>query len=224
MVKTVLLASLLLCSASLFAGPCLPGTLQNYIDLVSPCQAGARSFGGFELGPGAGFATPIDPALILVTPAGTFLAPTLFLTFNSSAGAGVVFESMFRFQAAGINLASALIGLSSPTATGDGAVTGVLDVCPDGSFLGIEPIGCPTSPATAIAFATAVDTQLRDSRNFTFSSFFDVFVDLTIDGGLQGSSTLPSASVTIGSVPEPGTLLLLACGLTVLGALHARRN
>jgi hypothetical protein len=224
MMKAFLVGAMLLSSASLFAAPCLPGTLQNYIDLGSAgCQAGALQFADFFLGEGQSFATQIDPNRILVTPGGTFLVPTLLFTLNSSASGGDLFESIFHFDVTGITLSGAAIGLTSPLATGDGAITAVLDVCPDATFIGVDPIGCPTSPGTAIAFAIADDAQLTDSRDFPLSSFFDVFVDLTNDAGLSGSATLDSATVSIASVPEPGTLLLLAGGLTILGVLRARR-
>jgi hypothetical protein len=148
--------------------------------------------------------------------------PVLLVTLNSSASFGDLFESFFRFRADGF-LTGADIGLNSPTAVGDGAVTGVLDVCPGGSFSGGQPIGCPTSPGTAIAFATDGFSGLTDSLSFGPTSFFDVFVDLTIDGGLSGSASLPSASVSIAAIPEPVTEFLIAAGLGLIGILLARR-
>jgi hypothetical protein len=59
---------------------------------------------------------------------------------------------------------------------------------------------------------------------YRISSFFDVFTELSIDGG---TTWVPSPhSVRILQTPEPGSLLLLACGvgfgMTALGC--ARRG
>jgi hypothetical protein len=107
---------------------------------------------------------------------------------------------------------------------GYGAVTGVLDVCRNASFAGGAPIGCPGPSGSAIAFTIAGDSQLSDSVSFSGSSFFDVFVDLTADGGLSGSATLTSASVSISAVPEPAAMLLVGVGLAMIGVLRARRK
>jgi len=206
-----------------FAGPCLPGTLQDYIFLGSGgCTLNTVQFQDFFLGPPASFATEIDPALIQITPSGGAFAQTLLLTFNSSANSGEVFQSIFHYSALANPLTGASIGLGSPTVTGDGAITGILDVCAGGLFLGVEPIGCTGTPGTAIAFAIETDAQLSSGLSFAPTSFFDVFVDITIDGGLSGSAFLDSAAVTQ-TTPEPATLLLVGLTLGILGTVKLRR-
>ncbi len=50
--------------------------------------------------------------------------------------------------------------------------------------------------------------------NFRIDSFFDVFTELTIDGGATWSpDTTGPTSVTLGSVPEPSTYALLGVGM-----------
>jgi len=213
----------MLFASSASAGPCLPGTLQDYVLLGSGgCTLNQVQFQDFLLAPVAGFATEIDPALIQIAPSGSVFTPTLLLTFNSTANAGEVFESFFHYTAFASPLTIASIGLGSPVVTGDGAITGILDVCAGGIFFPLQPAGCSGSPGTAVAFAIATDAQLSSGLNFAPTSFFDVFVDITIDGGLSGSAFLDSAAVT-NTTPEPTTLLLVGLTLGILGTVKLRR-
>ena len=212
MKKFLTAAAFLFLAAMAYAGPCLPGTLQDYIDLGSAgCTLNNVRFQDFGLGELQFGATEIDPNTIPVTPNTGPAGAALLLMLNRSAGPGVLLESIFRFNAVG-ELRGASIALGNALAAGDGAVTGILDVCADGDFLGLDPIGCSGTPGTAIAFATSFDSSLKDSVFFAPSSFFDVFVDLAIDGGLGGFASLDSAEVTI-VTPEPSTVLLFAAGL-----------
>ena len=216
--KLLLLFSGMLCATSLgSAAVCVPGTLQSYIGLGSGgCQLGPLLFDNFAIASGQSIATPISPSQVQVTPGGSLFLPSLLFTLNSVAGPGSIFESFFRFQAVGAETGVS-ISLNNPTATGDAAVTGTLDVCRNGTFAGSAPIGCSGASGSAIAFQIAGDSQLSDSTTFAFSSFFDVFVDLTIDGGLAGTASLPSATVAVAAVPEPATLWLIAAGLILVG-------
>jgi len=218
MMKLLLLFSGMLCATSLgSAAVCVPGTLQSYIGLGSGgCQLGPLLFDNFAIASGQSIATPISPSQVQVTPGGSLFLPSLLFTLNSVAGPGSIFESFFRFQAVGAETGVS-ISLNNPTATGDAAVTGTLDVCRNGTFAGSAPIGCSGASGSAIAFQIAGDSQLSDSTTFAFSSFFDVFVDLTIDGGLAGTASLPSATVAVAAVPEPATLWLIAAGLILVG-------
>lgn len=210
-------------SPAVFASACLPGTLETYVNLGSAgCELGNVLFANFAPEPGQTAATPIDPAQVQVAPGSAPFAPILLFELNASTGAGEILESFFRFDASGFP-ARASIALNSPSAAGDGAVTGVLNVCPDGMFAPDMPTGCTTSPAGTVVFAIDQSAFLSDSLTLPASGFFDVFVDLTIDGGLAGSASLASASVGVSSIPEPSALLLVAAGLGALGKLRARR-
>ena len=56
---------------------------------------------------------------------------------------------------------------------------------------------------------------------FRISSFFDVFTELSIDGG---NTWLPATgTVTLGSTPEPSTFVLLGLGGAMLVAVRRRR-
>jgi hypothetical protein len=68
-----------------------------------------------------------------------------------------------------------------------------------------------------------------DTRLFAPSSFFDVFVDITIDGGTGGTASL-DGSVTnqfvrdqATAVPEPSAMLLVGSGLFGMWARRRRR-
>jgi len=185
------------------------------------CQAGSIQFFNFELASGINGATEINPNSIVVTPGGTALFPTFTFTLNAQAAAAQILESFFRFNVTGPGITDGFIRLNSPSATGGAAVTGILDVCSGAKFAGIVPIGCTGQPSTAIAFAIADDSQLIDRVRSMPAGFFDVFVDLTIDGGLSGSAALPSATVGF-AVPEASSGLLWALGAISLGLFRRR--
>jgi hypothetical protein len=216
---------LLLFSTAAFGGPCIPGTLLDYLSLdpFTGCDLNQVQFSNFFLGELQNGATEIDPASIQVTPSGGLDTATLLFTLNVDASAGELFESSFHFSAAHSPLNGASITLGSPQAAGDGVAIGILDVCAEGSFLGVEPIGCSGSPGTAIVAASDFDTVFSDGVSFPGSSFFDVFVDLTVDGGLGGFASMDSAAVTV-TTPEPSTMLVIAFALAGLSVLEARRR
>ncbi len=96
--QMLLFAAGLACASVACAGPCVSGTLQDYINLgATGCQSGFATFTGFTSEPGQTAASPINPSLVLVTPGGSALDPTLQFTLDSNASANQLFESFFRF-------------------------------------------------------------------------------------------------------------------------------
>ena len=209
--------------SALSAAPCVSGTLQSYINLgVTGCSVGGVDYSAFSLVPGQFGATQISPGSINVTPGGTQLQTMLLLSLNQTASAGMLLETIFRVRAAGL-LSTASIALNSPTVTGDGAVTGILDVCAGGTFAGSAPSGCPTIARSALVFATAGGpNQLSDSVSFTPASFFDIFFDVAIDGGSTGRSSLASTTLGVNAVPEPSAIILVALGIGAIGIRRYR--
>jgi hypothetical protein len=63
---------------------------------------------------------------------------------------------------------------------------------------------------------------LTDFASFPVTSFFDIFVDLSVDGGLAGSATFGSAAVQLTATPEPAAVLLTLAGF-VMFAVSGRR-
>lgn len=214
-------ALLVFSSMTAFGAPCLPGTLQDYLGLAAGCEAGDVLLNNFQVAPGQAVAAPIDPSDIQVVPGGTQIVPSLMFVVNRAALGGEVFGALIRFTASAGLLSGAAIWLDG-AAAGDGAVIAILDVCAGGSFAGSEPVGCSGTPAVAIAAITASDV-FSDSLT-AVNSFFDIFVDLSVDGGLAGSASLTSATVSITSVPEPAAGVLTAVALALIGVLRTRRN
>ncbi len=107
--------------------------------------------------------------------------------------------------------------LDNSSATGDGVAIASADICPNASFNPGEPTGCFTSESL-ITFAADGFSGLTDSKSFGTATFFDVFTDLTVDGGPSGSASLGSATFAVTVTPEPATgwLLLAGCGALLL--------
>ena len=198
------------------AAPCVNGTLQSYINLgAAGCSVGIVDYQSFTIVPGQNFATVINPASVTVTPGGSLLNTTLRLGLNQTAEANQLFDLIFRVRAVG-NLTGASAMLGTPTATGDGVSTAVLEVCPGGNFMGMSPSGCSTGAQTAIAFADAIGPNTLTDNVAAKASFFDIFFDVSIDGGTAGRATLASATLGVNAVPEPSTMLLMALGLAAM--------
>lgn len=224
MKHSIVVCLLLIASTAAFGAPCLPGTLQDYIDLgAGGCNVGSVLFNNFSIDTGLGTATPVAPAQISVTPGGDPFTATLMLTSSLAAGPGDLLQSFFRLNATSMSRL-AFIMLDGAMVTGDGAVTGILDLCSGGSFSGPGPIGCSGSSDSALAVVSDGFSMPMDSRSFASSGFFDIFVDLTVDGGLSGNAMFSSATIGLQSVPEPGIAWLTAGGLITLALARRRRN
>lgn len=223
--KQFLLLLLVVCglTGAATAGPCLPGSLQDYINLgAAGCSLGAANVSDFVVVPGQTFASPIDPSTVQITPVGGSLS-RLDLFFDESALAGDLLESFFRFHASGQGLFLSGVRLSDAGATGDGVVTATSDTCAGGSFAGNEPSGCAGMAGSAVTLKADGISIPYDRGIFPATSFFDVFVDITIDGGLSGSANLGRTSVLVGVVPEPSQVLLMLTGLASLALVRVRK-
>jgi len=221
--KTLLFSSIVIAGAA-FGGPCAPGSLQTYINLgAAGCGQGAVSFSNFVTAQGQSGATPINPSQVLITLGGSLFLPSLQFTLNTTASAPNVLESFFRFRASGLVVGDT-ITLNSPVAAGDGVDTATENICPGASFSGNLPFGCPKPAVSLVTFDNATFSQLSDSTSFPATSFFDIFVDLTADGGLAGSATFNSATVQVTATPEPAPALLMMAGLATLAFRSRRRE
>ena len=219
-----LLSGILVFTSSAVAGPCAIGTLQDYVTLgAGGCQQGVVTFSGFSGATGQNGAIPISLLQVAVTPGGTQFMPTLQFTLNKTAAPNQLFESFFHFKASNSLFVGEKITLNSPTVTGDGADTATLDICPGAAFTGIST-GC-AADVNLIALSITGFAMLSDSASFTPKSFFDIFVDLTVDGGTGGGSAVfSSATVTTSATPEPGATQLVIAGLVAITLLGFRRN
>jgi hypothetical protein len=69
-------------------------------------------------------------------------------------------------------------------------------------------------------------TSVADNGDGTFNidSFFDVFIELSIDGGPFQPQTNEAGRISLWLLPEPGSLLMLIAGVPFLCGLARRRQ
>jgi hypothetical protein len=221
-------AFLVTCPSWASAAPCLAGTLSDYIALGSGgCEVGDATFADFFSWSVLQSATEILPDDITVTP----IAGGVGLEFGTAlaAGPGGLLDTLMHFSVTGTALVGSTLTLTGGSVTNDGLLTGIQDTCADGFYLGATPEGCTGTPFTLLVAQTAVDVFGTDATAFAGASAFDVFVNLTLDGGLAGTAALDGVLRTEFApdttpptrVPEPTVLLLLGTGLLVI-ATHLR--
>jgi hypothetical protein len=194
--------------------PCAPGSVADFVGSAG-CSVGGLDFSNFTVEPFPG------PGAIQIAPSGVQLTPvsggfSLAIGTPLSAGAGDLLGLRFGFNvAAPGGLTGGTIALGDTLVTPDGVITSLLDAGADGTAIAFD-IGDIIEPVAS--FSTAP------------TSFFDVFVELGIDGGLSGSAmagpnlgSITFAPASPGTAPEPGTVpLLLASALAVVLLRHRR--
>jgi len=226
--------------APVFAVPCAPQTLAQYILLgVTGCTVDGVEFRDFSevedalLSPRA---TRIASTAVTLTPftdaSGLGFSLSSATPLVDNAG-GQFLELFFGFTATpapGRSFTSNTITLdSSAFASGEGAITLIEDKCLNGSFTS-PTLGCPpTSTIQLTAFAVDGISDLTETATFAPASFFDVFIDLIVDGGPDFFTGQATLGPTLGefrltqvgaAVPEPASWMLLLSALLALGALR----
>ena len=186
-----------------YALPCVPGTLSEYLALdAAGCTIGQASFAGFAVEPFPGDAVDLAPELITLTPDG--IGFILNAPEPVVAGPGQLF---------GLRL---LFGVENPRGMLGGTIAlGESVVAPD---------GVNTALLDADVFGNAIAFDIGDGisdRMASFgggpSGFFDIFVEIAIDGGIAGRAMLgPTLGRFSFAVPEPPALLLWALALFLM--------
>jgi hypothetical protein len=205
----VILASVWCCAAS----TCTSATLADYIALGSGgCSIGADTLSNFQVASGITGATPITPADVSISASASGLNLNLTISVDQTASANTQLEALFSYQLSGASFTGESSTLSGASETGDGAVTDVENICAGGMFAPGMPTGCT---GLAASLLTLDGVQNQNSTNFPAHGFFDVFVDLTLDGGLAGSASGATVNDTYSGVPEPFSFSLTILGLAL---------
>jgi hypothetical protein len=200
------------------AAPCASDTLASYVALgASGCEIGGANFHDFGTLDVPFGSAPVDPGAVLVTPlTGNPALPGLRFELELEASAGEILEILIGYQVSAPKLSLARLGLEGSSVAGDGAVTGIEDLCLDGIFDPGGPTGCTGDPLLLLVFDVDVDEDLVDQLAFAPVSSLAVVKDLAVDGGLEGAAELVSASNHF-RLPEPGRALLCAAAALALG-------
>jgi hypothetical protein len=203
---------------ALFAGPCMPDLLSNYILLgAAGCQNGSFNVNSFSFMslPGTNF---------------TILASDITVTPNSSSNSyGLNFTSP-KFNLTGTEVAKYLLSYTDPgdlrsledimnatTPVFPGFATVTTDTCPGAAF---GPGGTCINPIqTIVVTDNGVSSTLMASTDYSPSVSILGIRD-TIDLEAKGALSQIAGFQGVAFVPEPSTLV---AGLLALAAVTCRR-
>jgi PEP-CTERM motif-containing protein len=202
-----------------FASPCVPGSLASYIALGGGgCNIGDEQFFNFVDLPLQGGAFAIPDSNVLVNPV-TAGNPGFRFNVNSQAQAGDILERVIGFSLSGLGFIGSQLTLTGSNVATDGAITVLENECLGAAFGPGQFCSSIDAQLSGFDLGPFLGQSLNDSSSFGSTSLLGVIVDITVDGGTDGSAGLASATTQFTPVtqatpvPEPATLTLLAFGL-----------
>jgi hypothetical protein len=211
-----------------FAAACVPGSLAAYISLGGGgCTIGSATVNDFSIDVFSPAATPIAADDITVTPSDLGSGFRLDFGIDQAAAAGEFYDALVGYSVAALAIGRARLAMDGAAASPDGVVTAVQDLCLGDTFFS-DPttcfLGTPAGPL--IVFEIGFDQELAAELFFSPVSFFDVFTEIGIDGGLGGSASIDGVVsnefTRAVAVPEPSALLLLGAAVLSFARRHRR--
>ena len=137
-----------------------------------------------------------------------------------------MFDVLIGYSVDGALFGSNTLSMIGSSVTPDGVILAFEDKCVGGTYSGaILILGSPHCASDAACVGRRCIANPVGYGIVCTSVVFDVFTEITVDGGLSGSATL-TGTVTNqfgGAVPEPSAILLIGSGLFGIWARRRRR-
>jgi hypothetical protein len=217
--------------SSAFAALCATGPLAGYLGVVFTCTFGSLQFSNFK---------------VLQEPTGASAFPSLAINpvttgpnefglqfvVNQTANAGQLFEELIGYRVTGLSssINRNTLSFAGSNATVDGVVSALEQKCLDGIFSGADGVSGCTGTAlnqAVLNIGGAADPPIF--VDFPPVAFTSVVSDIAVDGGLDGTGALASATNLFRVVPaapavvdEPASSFLATTCLLLLLAMRRK--
>lgn len=211
------------------AGPaCVTQGLDMYMGLGDAgCTIGVFTLKDFD---NSSLPSTVPASAITVEPFAGPTGPRLEFSstaFSVGAGYKAVLDLIYNIDPPPIIIRGFDEEMSTDTPVAPGFVTIDTWLCVGGTFpdcTGIGEVGPPQLLLHLAHYGLGnPDNVLRDSIVFSPTSILGVWHIITLDASTGGSASFTALGNQAYTVPEPGTWLLLGCGLLSLAVLRRRR-